>query len=145
MALETFDLFAAEADVKLIHPFNTPGFLAAVAQAANEFRFANRTDAMRWLFAGLLPDEISARSTKAGFRDVFWNRHCAAFVEDWNGEGADSTLVKVDVLSALWRSPEARNHFRSCTQLQAAWLARHARSQSSEGDRIEKPVSSLDH
>src|SRR5712691_2298787 len=145
MALETFHLLAADADVQLVHPFNTPRFLASMSQAARAFRFADRTRAMRWLFSDLLPDEISARSTKAGFRDVFWNRHSAAFVEDWNGEGADSTLVKVDVLSALWRSPEARNHFRSCTQLQAAWLARHARSQSSEGDRIEKPVSSLDH
>ncbi|MDX6409500.1 MAG: hypothetical protein QOE13_2571 [Gaiellaceae bacterium] len=145
MALETFDLLAADAEVKLVHPFNTPSFLAALTHAAHEIRFADRTEAMRWLFSELLPDEVSARSTKAGFRRVFWNRHSDAFAKTWDGEGADSELVKIDVLRELWRSPEAPNHFRSCTQLQAAWLARHAESRGSAGDRLDEPVSRLGH
>lgn len=145
MALETFALLAAEADVKLVHPFNTPRFLASISRAASAFRFADRTRAMRWLFSDLLPDEISARSTKAGFRDVFWNRHSAEFADDWDGEGADPELVKVDVLRALWRSAEAREHFRSCTQLQAAWLARHVELTASAGDRVEESAGRLGH
>jgi asparagine synthase (glutamine-hydrolysing) len=145
MALETFDQFAADADVQLVHPFNTPRFLASLSQAARAFRFADRTWAMRWLFSGLLPDEVSARPTKAGFRDVFWNRYSSTFAQEWAGEGADPELVNVEVLQALWRSAQAREHFRSCTQLQAAWLARNVEPQSSAGDYVEQPTSRLGH
>jgi hypothetical protein len=145
MALETFDLLAADADVQLVHPFNTPRFLASLSRAARAFRFADRTRAMRWLFSGLLPEEVSARSTKAGFRDVFWNRYSSAFAQEWAGDGADPELVNVEVLQALWRSAQAREHFRSCTQLQAAWLASHVEAQPSAGDYVEQPTSRFGH
>jgi len=32
--------------------------------------------------------------------------------------------VDVEALTAIWNSDAAREHFRSCTQLQATWLAR---------------------
>ena len=139
MALATFDVFAADVDAKLIHPFQTPRFRASLAETARSVRrFPDRTEAMRWLFSDVLPDDVCARPTKGGFRDVFWNHHSRAFAEDWDGGGADPELVKIDVLRTLWRSPQAREHFRSCTQLQAAWLARHARGNGSGGDRLEE-------
>ncbi len=144
MGLAALDLLAADARVTLVHPFNAPRFRASLMRAARrERRFADRTEVMRWLFSDVLPDDVCARPTKGTFGDVFWNRHSRAFAEEWDGEGADSELVNVDVLRELWRSPEARKHFRSCTQLQAAWLVRHARRNGSDGDRVEQPASRL--
>jgi len=48
-------------------------------------------------------------------------------------------LVDIEALRALWLSSEARDHFRSCTQLQAAWLARHAGANGiSAPERVEE-------
>jgi asparagine synthetase B (glutamine-hydrolysing) len=125
VALSAFATLADDARVQLVHPFNDSDFVAAVARAARSFRYADRTQAMRILFSDVLPDEICARRSKGGFRDVFWNRYARAFAEEWSGEGADPQLVDVEALRTLWLSADARDHFRSCTQLQAAWLARH--------------------
>ena len=139
LALASFAEIAHAAEVELIHPFSDPAFVAALAAAARSFRFADRTEAMRILFADVLPDELCARSTKGGFRDVFWNRHARQFASEWNGEGADPELVDIEALRALWLSSEARDHFRSCTQLQAAWLARHAGANGiSAPERVEE-------
>jgi asparagine synthase (glutamine-hydrolysing) len=144
MALAVFDLFAADVDAKLVHPFQASEFRASLAGAARSMRrFADRTEGMRWLFSRVLPDDVCARSTKGGFKDVFWNRHSRSFAEGWEGDGADSQLVRIDALRTLWRSPQARDHFRSCTQLQAAWLAQHARANGSGGDRVEESAGRL--
>jgi asparagine synthetase B (glutamine-hydrolysing) len=145
-ALSSFSALAADEGVDLVHPFNEPTFVAAIARAARSFRYADRTEAMRILFADVLPEEICARTTKGGFRDVFWNRHARRFGEEWNGEGADPTIVDVAALQALWRSPQAREHFRSCTQLQAAWLARHRSANGTSGSEpLEQPLDRLGH
>jgi hypothetical protein len=128
--------------VKLGHPFHAPGFLASFARDARRYRFADRTRAMHLLFSEVLPERLRARSTKAAFATVFWNRHSDAFAEEWEGEGADPELVRIDVLEALWRSPAALEHFRSATQLQAAWLARDALKRSA-ADRGEQLASRL--
>jgi asparagine synthase (glutamine-hydrolysing) len=146
LALTSFDEIAQAAGVDLVHPFNDPVFVAALAAAARSFRYADRTEAMRILFADVLPDELCARSTKGGFRDVFWNRHAGDFASGWNGEGADAELVDVEALRALWLSTDAREHFRSCTQLQAAWLARHAGANgTSAPERVEEPQHGSGH
>jgi asparagine synthase (glutamine-hydrolysing) len=126
VALQSFGVLAAASRAQLAHPFHEPGFVASLARAARSFRYADRTEAMRRLFAHVLPEDVCARSTKGGFRDVFWNCHARDFAARWRGEGADPELVDLDVLAAIWRSDEAREHFRSCTQLQAAWLAGRA-------------------
>lgn len=123
-ALQSFALLADRSGTLLVHPFHEPAFVASLARTARAFRYADRTEAMRRLFGHVLPDDICARTTKGGFRDVFWNRHAREFAGIWTGEGADPELVDVDALARIWRSEEAREHFRSCTQLQAAWLAR---------------------
>lgn len=141
MAMTTFDLLAADAGAKLVHPFHTSRFRGSLAETARSLRrVPDRTEAMRWMFSDVLPDDVCARPTKGGFRDVFWSNHSRAFAEEWDGDGADPELVKVDALQALWRSPQAREHFRSATQLQAAWLARHARGKGSGRDRLEEPA-----
>jgi hypothetical protein len=142
MGLFAFDSFAADLDVKLVHPFHSPSFLASLARTARTFRLADRTRAMHTLFSDFLPHAVRARETKAAFTDVFWHRHSRAFVDDWDGEGADPALVKVDVFRDLWRSPEGREHSRYCTQLQASWLARDA-EKPSNGNRVEQPVGRL--
>jgi hypothetical protein len=145
MALEAYNLLSADAGVKLVHPFNAPRFRASLRTAGRRVRFADRTGAMRWLFGDVLPDEVCARQTKGGFRDVFWNRYSREFADQWEGEGADPELVEVDTLRRLWRSSQARNHFRSCTQLQAAWLARNVSGNGSARERIEQPATRIGH
>jgi asparagine synthase (glutamine-hydrolysing) len=120
------ELLAADAGVLLAQPFDDDAFIAALARDPGLPRAADRTEQMRRLFGGLLPNDVCARPTKAGFRHVFWNRHSASFATSWSGAGADPTLVDLDRLRSLWTSPEAPNHFRSATQLQAAWLAESA-------------------
>lgn len=142
LGLAALDSFAADLDVKLVQPFHSPSFLASLARTARTFRLADRTQAMHMLFSDSLPHAVRARATKAAFTDVFWNRHSRAFAGDWDGEGADPALVKVGVLRDLWRSPEGREHFRSCTQLQASWLASDGQNRSS-AKRVEQPIGRL--
>ena len=143
IGLATFDAFAADSDAKLVQPFHSPRFRAALADASRSLRrVPDRTAAMRWLFSDVLPDDVCARSSKGTFGDVFWNDHSRSFAAEWDGEGADPELVRIDVLQALWRSPQAREHFRSCLQLQAAWLAQQRRRRNgSRDDRVEQPAS----
>jgi asparagine synthase (glutamine-hydrolysing) len=132
------DVLAEDAGTLLRHPLDTLEFLTALANEPRIRRLAGRTDVMRHLFGHLLPDDVCARRTKAGFSTVFWNRHSAEFADRWTGAGADPELVDVEAARSLWRSPAAREHFRSTTQLQAAWLADHARS---FGDELEQAAA----
>jgi hypothetical protein len=147
VAIASFNTLADPDGVQLVHPFNDPTFLSALARAARRFRYADRTQAMDILLSDVLPQDVRARSTKGGFRDVFWNRHAREFAAAWSGEGADPTLVDVDRLAQVWRSPEAREHFRSCTQLQASWLVKQAGTNggASAGDRVEDAVDRVGH
>jgi asparagine synthetase B (glutamine-hydrolysing) len=146
LALRSFGEIARQAQVELVHPFNDPQFVSALAGAARSFRYADRTEAMRILFADVLPDDVCARSTKGGFRDVFWNRHARQFATGWNGEGADPDLVDIEALRTIWLSPNAREHFRSCTQLQAAWLTRRAQENGASGpERVDEPAHGVVH
>lgn len=126
----SFDLLAEDAGTLLRHPLDTPRFLVALACDPNVRGLADRTEVMRRLFGSVLLDDVCSRRTKAGFKDVFWNRHSAAFAERWSGAGADPDLVDTEALRSLWTSPTARNHYRSTTQLQAAWLAEHEGAES---------------
>jgi hypothetical protein len=108
-------------DVKVVHPFSEPGFLAALATAKGWKGFPGRADAMRLLFGDLLPDDVLVRRRKALFDQVFLNRHARAFIESWSGAGIDENLVDPDAIRATWAAPEP--HGWSLLLLQAAWLA----------------------
>lgn len=119
-----FDNLAALADdwdVAYHHPFLDLGFVEALARLGGWTGFLSRTEALRTLFADLLPDAILARTGKARFNAVVVASHSRDFVKRWNGEGVDPDLVDPEALVAEWRSPFP--DARSLPLIQSAWLA----------------------
>lgn len=112
---------ASASETIVIHPLTDAAFLAAVGRFGGSEGFADRTAALQACFGSLLPAEFLARSTKATFDDVFWNRHTRAFLAGWTGEGVDRRVVDVDALRATWFSDQPDP--RSWLLLQAVWLA----------------------
>lgn len=123
VGLSSLNLLAADASVRIMHPFADAAFSAALARLPKPQRFADRTGGMRFLFGDLLPDDVLARTTKSVFDEAFWSDSSRTFAADWNGAGADPELVDVEALRREWASPEPDP--RSFTLLQAAWLATH--------------------
>ena len=120
MASHNYAALAAEYGLTLHEPLLDPGFVRALAGVAGRWGFASRTDAMRTLFADVLPDEILARRSKAYFNRAFMGEETRAFAGSWDGTGLDPELVDVEVLRDEWLSdyPSAI----STPLLQAAWL-----------------------
>jgi asparagine synthase (glutamine-hydrolysing) len=111
-------LLAEEDGVRLGHPFLDPRFAAALSRAGSP---ATRTEAMRRLAGGLLPDDLLARESKGSFDGAFWSAPARAFAESWDGRGVDTSLVDPEALRAEWTtgSPDPR----SFTLAQSVWLA----------------------
>ena len=112
---------AGEHDVTLVHPLLDPRFVACLARLPRDRRYVTRTEGMRLVFEGLLPDDLLKRNTKATFNHVETAAPRLELVERWNGEGVDETLVDVDALRREWSKPEADGS--STGLLQSAWLA----------------------
>lgn len=129
LALDAIGEVAADGDVELAHPLFDPGLWASVAAHGG---FAGRTEGMRALFGDLLPPDVLARGSKAGFDAVFFNRHSRAFAGSWDGTGVDGDLVDAAALREHWRSDAPRP--QSFTLLQALWLAR---------DRVQQPLGAV--
>ena len=124
VGLSSLGLLAADASVRIVHPFTDIGFSAALARLPKSRRYVDRTAAMRLLFGELLPDDVLSRATKSSFDQAFWSDPSRAFAADWNGAGADPSLVDVEALKQEWSSSEPDP--RSFTLVQAAWLASRA-------------------
>jgi hypothetical protein len=127
LALGAIGLLAE--DVQLAHPLFDAGVWAAAAAHGG---FEDRTEGMRALFGDLLPPEVLARRSKAGFDHVFFNRHSRAFAGSWDGSGAPEGLVDADALREHWlgEAPAAQTF----PLLQALWLAR---------DRVQQPLGAV--
>jgi asparagine synthase (glutamine-hydrolysing) len=124
---------AEDTGTLLVHPLLDLDVWNAVAQAAAPIGFAGRTDAMRRLLGGLLPDEMCARRSKATFEGAFWTERARAFARDWDGSGVPSNLVDADALANHWQSSApAANAY---PLLQAAWLS------SARG--VEQPIDGI--
>jgi hypothetical protein len=121
VTLRCFELLANDFDVLAVHPFADRGFLDALARQGGWSGFGDRTATMRNVFAGLLPDDVLSRQTKASLNAVFWNRYSREFTARWTGGGVDGELVDPDRLRTEWsrRAP----HAHTSTLFQAAWLA----------------------
>lgn len=123
------DALAGGADVAVHHPFAEAGFVVALAREGGATGFASRTAAMQWLFADLLPDQLTARPTKASFNEVLWNRHTRAFVKGLDEQALERMLAKLELdgivdpraLAAHWAGPAPLAN--SFLLLQACWLA----------------------
>ena len=60
------------------------------------------------LFGDVLPHEVTHRSTKAVFTEVFVAAHSRAFAQQWNGSGVDESLVDPDRLREVVAGPGVR-------------------------------------
>jgi asparagine synthase (glutamine-hydrolysing) len=125
---------AAAAGTLLVQPMLDERVWAAVAHGTRRGGFLNRTDGMRAIFGGLLPDELLARRGKAAFDELFFHRHSRAFARRWDGSGVPEELVDAERLRREWGKPRPGSH--SFTLLQAAWLA-------SAGERVEQAPRAL--
>jgi asparagine synthase (glutamine-hydrolysing) len=117
----SMSLRAERAGVTIVNPFLAPRFVAALAAAGGTFGLGTRTDVMRHIFSGCLPDDVLSRGSKAGFGRVFWGVRSRAFAESWDGSGVPLDLVKPEALRSSWL--ESRPPFSSALLLQAAWLS----------------------
>ncbi len=115
-----WDLLARDADVLLVHPQLDPRFVRALGRAGGRLGFGDRSAVMRALFAGLLPDEVLVRGTKAVFNQAFWRDGTREFVANWDGTGVDSELIDAELLRKAWAAP---HNFTCMSPLQSALLA----------------------
>jgi asparagine synthase (glutamine-hydrolysing) len=120
MAAWSYELLAAEAGAAIAHPLLDGGFLAAISDAGGRFGWPRRLDAHAAIFAGLLPDALLRRTTKAPLTGAFWTDRTRRFASEWDGGGVDPALVDPDALRDEWRSdsPDARTGLL----LHQAWL-----------------------
>lgn len=141
VGVAALDLVARDADVQIGHPLLDRGVWSAVCHAAHPIGFLSRTDAMRSMFAHLLPGAVLERASKAGFDEVFFRSPSRSLVRSWTGAGVPHDLVDVDALRAHWdtTAPLAQ----SFTLLQAAWLASSAEALAQDSDDGVQRVPSL--
>jgi hypothetical protein len=116
---KTLTAFAATVRTQVIHPFQEPALLRAVAAHAGRAPWPSRAAAMRELFGDVLPTEVVRRRTKASFDSIFFHEHSRAFVSGWDGSGVDTSLVDVVALRAAWQRDAV--DARSLSLLQGAW------------------------
>jgi asparagine synthase (glutamine-hydrolysing) len=119
--VSTLSTYAASCSTELVHPFQHPQFLAAIAHARPRVGWLSRVDAMRELFGDLLPEAIIVRRSKAVFSQPMFSSYSRSFVETWSGQGVDPSLVDPDRLRETWRAPVV--DARSYSLVQAAWCA----------------------
>jgi hypothetical protein len=120
MSLWAGQRLAADTDASLMVPFADKRFLAALADAGGACGWPSRSALLRSLFAGLLPDEVLSRSTKADFAEVVWGPRTREFIAEWSGMGVDPDLVDAEALRAAWS--ETSPILPAAIPLQAAWL-----------------------
>jgi Asparagine synthase len=116
----SLDRLARDAGARIVHPLLDVGAWGALAAGPTH---RDRTAVTEAVFAPILPAELLARSSKAGFDEVFFHDHSRAFAAGWTGAGVPSALVDAGALRRHWLGDVPRA--QSYTLLQAAWLADH--------------------
>jgi asparagine synthase (glutamine-hydrolysing) len=124
-ALRGLDVLAGASGAALVHPYLEPRFLAALARDGGALGRGTRVTAWPALFAGLLPERVLGRPTKASYDAVYFGAHAQRFADGWRGSEVFGELVDPDGLRAVWRE---RPLFRLKTGLlmQALWLEARA-------------------
>lgn len=117
----TRETVAAQLGCRLVEPFRDAAFVASYAAFGGLWGGLNRTPGTRLLAAGLLPDAVTARQTKAAFNGSRFGRVSRAFARAWDGTGVDTDLVDPVALRDAWLSDEAPG--LTALLLQQAWLA----------------------
>jgi asparagine synthase (glutamine-hydrolysing) len=121
MHQEALTAFSNEHNVLHLDPFLEPRFVAAYARMVRPYGLATRRDAMRALFADILPDETLTRTSKALFNRGFLTDVGRAFARSWQGAGIDTDIIDGEALRSAWLSTWPPS--QSFGLLQSAWLA----------------------
>lgn len=116
---QTLAALSSPLDICIAHPFEDPGFLAAVSAAVPRSGYRTRDEAMRVLFGHLLPASLLERRSKAAFNQAFFNAYSRVFVGHWDGTGLNSELVDADRLRHTWTTESV--DARAFSALQQAW------------------------
>jgi asparagine synthase (glutamine-hydrolysing) len=111
---------ATDHEVTMLHPLLDADFLAALGRVGGSAGFADRTAAMRAVFAADLPEDVLARSTKGEFGRALWRGEARAFAERWDGTGLDLELIDAAALRDMWLAENPL--FGSMLPLHQAWL-----------------------
>lgn len=106
--------------VSLRHPLLEPVFLNALASRGTLVGPVSRPEAMRALFAHLLPDDVFRRRSKATFNTALFTDRSRDFAGRWTGNGIDRRLVDAEGLRSTWRRSPPDG--RTFALLQSAWL-----------------------
>ena len=118
----SLELVARDHDVMFVAPFSDVRVMAALARDRRGVGFPSRTEAMRDLFGGVLPERTISRSSKASFSNPLIGPTTREFVADVDpSRFVPEALVDADTLRAVWQ--EDFVDIRSLPMLQTCWLA----------------------
>lgn len=121
----SLELLAEDHGVAFLAPFSETRVLRALAKDRGGAGFASRTEAMRYLFGDLLPEELIGRRSKASFLSPLVGPMTRAFASEADPEGVISAdLADYAHLRQAWH--EEAVDIRSLPALQACWLAANA-------------------
>jgi hypothetical protein len=120
VAVETLDLMAADAGVRIGHPLIAPGLVGALAGAGRGIRDTDRHQTLRRFFADVLPAEVAARRDKAVFSEVIYRGASREVRNAFDPTGMDESLVDVTALRAIWRTEPPP--YQTALLMQQAWL-----------------------
>jgi hypothetical protein len=110
-------------DVAVCHPLTDSFVVSAIAREGGRVGFPSRTAAMQHIVGDLLPEQVTARTSKAALTGAFWNRYSTAFAASWDRTGVDPEIVDVEVLHRMWTAAEHPPDARTFPLLQSSWLA----------------------
>jgi hypothetical protein len=123
------EALARDTGATIAHPLLDHALWGALAAAAPGAGFVLRDAPLAAVAGRLLPAEVVARRTKAGFDALFFHDHARALVREWRGGGVPARLVDERRLRKHWQGETPDPH--TLTLLQAVWLA-------SARDRVEQ-------
>ena len=119
----TLALVADGTEVDVVNPFMNSQVLAELARAGGARGFPSRTHAMHYLCAGLLPDALMSRQTKASFGGAVWGEATRGFMSAWEGGGVDRSYVDGPRLRGEFAKEEP--DFRTILLVHQVWVHAH--------------------
>ena len=126
-------LLAAEEGARFFQPLLDPAFVVALGRSAGPLGHRGRTNAMRSVFQGLLPDELLARTTKPDFTSAVFGTWTTDFVRSWDGTGVDTALIDIEALRDAWQKPSPPAG--TSLLVQQAWLSKVQAAPTAPGRR----------
>ena len=121
------NLIAADYDVLHVQPLLDRAFLASLARCGGILGFETRTEVMKFLAEDLLPPELLGRKSKPGYNTAYFTDVSREFLRSWDGTGLDEDLVDPKKLRSEMLEP--MSNASGFALVQAAWLAKHERTQ----------------